>query len=143
MYHSPGLRDGVSTQGMCVRPCPPEVLGAESIRTRFTGRGINSGARRSLCSTGVMRGHFWRRLSKSEANTLEFSRRRLALEWIEEFALPCRLTGTETAHRKKSGSIWAREWVAQRNAGMLHAPKERSQLELLIFTAGNLPEGQQ
>jgi hypothetical protein len=30
MYHSPGLRDGVSTQGTCVRPCPPEVLGAES-----------------------------------------------------------------------------------------------------------------
>ena len=57
MYHSPGLRDGVSSQGMCVRPCPPEVLGAESIRIRFTGLGINSGACRSICSTGIARGH--------------------------------------------------------------------------------------
>jgi hypothetical protein len=32
---------------------------------------------------------------------------------------------------------------ARKNAGMLRDPKERSQLELLIFTAGNLPEGQQ
>jgi hypothetical protein len=59
MYHSPGLRDGVSVQGMCVRPCPPEVLGAESICTGFTGRGINSGARRSPCLTGIVRGHFF------------------------------------------------------------------------------------
>ena len=58
MYHSPGLRDGVSSQGTCVQPCPPEVLGAESIRIRFTGRGINSGARRSLCSAGFVCGHF-------------------------------------------------------------------------------------
>ena len=58
MYHSPGLRDGVSSQGTCVRPCPPEVLGAESIRTRFTSRGINSGARRSLGSAGFVRGEF-------------------------------------------------------------------------------------
>jgi hypothetical protein len=59
MYHSPGLRDGVSSLGMRVRPCPPEVLGAESIRTRFTGQGINSGARRSLCSIEVVCGHRW------------------------------------------------------------------------------------
>jgi hypothetical protein len=39
MYHSPGLRDGVSNQGTCVRPCPPEVLGAESIFTRVTMAG--------------------------------------------------------------------------------------------------------
>ena len=43
MYHSPGLRDGVSSQGTCVRPCPPEVLGAESIRTRFTMAGNKFG----------------------------------------------------------------------------------------------------
>jgi hypothetical protein len=43
MYHSPGLRDGVSNQGTCVRPCPPEVLGAESIRTRFTSAGNKFG----------------------------------------------------------------------------------------------------
>jgi len=43
MYHSPGLRDGVSSQGTCVRPCPPEVLGAESIRTRFTTAGNKFG----------------------------------------------------------------------------------------------------
>jgi hypothetical protein len=35
------------------------------------------------------------------------------------------------------------ERVARKNAGMLLDPKERSKLELLIFTAGNLPEGQQ
>lgn len=35
MYHSPGLRDGVSSQGTCVRPCPPELLGAESAIARF------------------------------------------------------------------------------------------------------------
>jgi hypothetical protein len=43
MYHSPGLRDGVSSQGTCVRPCPPEVLGAESIRTRFAAAGNKFG----------------------------------------------------------------------------------------------------
>jgi hypothetical protein len=35
MYHSPGLRDGVSSQGTCVRPCPPELLGAESAIAGF------------------------------------------------------------------------------------------------------------
>jgi hypothetical protein len=76
MYHSPGLRDGVSTQGMCVRPCPPEVLGAESIRTRFTGRGINSGARRSLCSAGFVCGHFLDEdPGKRDENSLIFAAR--------------------------------------------------------------------
>jgi hypothetical protein len=43
MYHSPGLRDGVSSQGTRVRPCPPEVLGAESILTRFAMAGNKFG----------------------------------------------------------------------------------------------------
>jgi len=43
MYHSPGLRDGVASQGTCVRPCPPEVLGAESILRRFTMAGNKFG----------------------------------------------------------------------------------------------------
>jgi hypothetical protein len=43
MYHSPGLRDGVSRQGTCVRPCPPEVLGAESAIARFSIAGNKLG----------------------------------------------------------------------------------------------------
>ncbi len=43
MYHSPGLRDGVLTQGTCVRPCPPDVLGAESISIRITMTGNKFG----------------------------------------------------------------------------------------------------
>ena len=43
MYHSPGLRDGVSSQGTCVRPCPPKVLGAESIGILFAAAGNKFG----------------------------------------------------------------------------------------------------
>jgi hypothetical protein len=43
MYHSPGLRDGVSSQGTCVRPCPPELLGAESAIARFSFTGNKFG----------------------------------------------------------------------------------------------------
>jgi hypothetical protein len=43
MYHSPGLRDGVSRQGTCARPCPPEVLGAESAIARFSLAGNKFG----------------------------------------------------------------------------------------------------
>jgi hypothetical protein len=43
MYHSPGLRDGVSSQGMRVRPCPPELLGAESAIARFSFAGNKLG----------------------------------------------------------------------------------------------------
>jgi hypothetical protein len=43
MYHSPGLRDGVSSQGTCVRPCPPELLGAESAMAHFSFTGNKFG----------------------------------------------------------------------------------------------------
>jgi hypothetical protein len=43
MYHSPGLRDGVSSQGTRVRPCPPELLGAESAIARFSFAGNKLG----------------------------------------------------------------------------------------------------
>jgi hypothetical protein len=43
MYHSPGLRDGVSSQGTRVRPCPPELLGAESAIARFSIAGNKLG----------------------------------------------------------------------------------------------------
>jgi hypothetical protein len=62
MYHSPGLRDGVSCQGTCVRPCPPEVLGAESILTRFTIAGNKFGrpqvpkVQLDLCAKNVRTG---------------------------------------------------------------------------------------
>jgi hypothetical protein len=39
MYHSPGLRDGVQVRVCVCGPAPPEVLGAKSIRTRFTTAG--------------------------------------------------------------------------------------------------------
>jgi hypothetical protein len=43
MYHSPGLRDGVSSQGMCVRPCPPDLLGADSAIAHFSFAGNKLG----------------------------------------------------------------------------------------------------
>jgi hypothetical protein len=43
MYHSPGLRDGVLSVVRVCGPAPPEVLGAESIRTRFTMAGNKFG----------------------------------------------------------------------------------------------------
>lgn len=43
MYHSPGFRDGVLSQGTSVLPCPPELLGAESAIARFSFAGNKLG----------------------------------------------------------------------------------------------------
>jgi|HubBroStandDraft_1064217.scaffolds.fasta_scaffold05338_6 hypothetical protein len=48
MYHSPGLRDGVSSQGTRVRPYPPELLGAESAIARFSFAGNKLGRSRVI-----------------------------------------------------------------------------------------------
>jgi hypothetical protein len=48
MYHSPGLRDGVSSQGTRVRPCPPELLGAESRIANFSFAGNKLGRSRVI-----------------------------------------------------------------------------------------------
>ncbi len=52
MYHSPGLRDGVSSQGTCVRPALSNSLEQNQTMLAFHSIGINSGPRESSRSAG-------------------------------------------------------------------------------------------
>jgi hypothetical protein len=74
MYHSPGLRDGVSSQGTCVRPCPPELLGAESAIAGFSFARNKFGRSRVI----TVRRDFWRAVRERKrvgngASTFRFS----------------------------------------------------------------------
>ena len=59
MYHSPGLRDGVSTQGRVCGPALPKSLEQNQYLLDLRWRGINSGGHGSPSLAGVVREDCW------------------------------------------------------------------------------------
>jgi hypothetical protein len=51
MYHSPGLRDGVTLQGFVSPPCLPAIHRPQIVSVGIGGFGINSGHRESCSSS--------------------------------------------------------------------------------------------